>query len=127
MTNSLSAFALIVIGIVLLGQSFVDYVRPALILRQHKTAYLELATKCHESRASSVRFDRLSNEIDPALGTLLRRSSSIALLDCLEHMDLRRSLLSKGVDDNHLNVIDFRALEASNTPAPYVLRELGIR
>ena len=101
---------------VLVAEFFLSHIWPAYYLKIHTPEYLDSAIACSQAMMSSQQAKSVPNNLDPDLKQRLIQASQVGLTKCHKLSILRNKLLSNGVKEVDLKLIDLAALESKNVP-----------
>ncbi len=123
----LRTIAICVIAVILVAHFYVEHIHPRILVTQNEHRYYELARQCHEAASEMERWRDQQEQLDPETLGDLHRVSTVAMMDCYSRDHLRLDLLSKGVREVDLNLIDLRARKDSTVSIPYFVKVLGLQ
>ena len=123
----LRTIAICVIAVIFVAHFYVEHIHPRILVTQNEHQYYELAKRCHEAASELERWRNQQEQLDSETLGDLHRGSTTAMMDCYSRDHLRLDLLSKGVREVDLNLIDLRARKDSAVSIPYFVKGLGLQ
>ena len=123
----LQSIAIFVIAGILCAQFYFEQLHPRILVTQYEVRYYELAKQCHEAASEREKWRDSRELLDTETLGRLYRSSTVAMMDCYGRDHLRLDLLSSGVREFDLDLIDLRARKDSEASIAYFVSGLGTR
>ena len=123
----LQSIAICVIAVIFAAHFYVEYLHPRILIAKNEHLYYKLAKQCHEAASEMGRWRDSQEQNDPETHRDLLRASTVAMMDCYNRDHLRLDLLSKGVREFDLDLIDLEARKDSSVSIQYFVKGLGQR
>ena len=123
----LQSIAICVIAVLIAAHFYVEHLHPRILIGKNDQLYYKLAKQCHEAASEMGRWRGSQEQIDPETHRDLLRASTVAMMDCYNRDHLRLDLLSKGVREFDLDLIDLEARKDSSVSIQYFVKGLGQR
>tara|TARA_B100001971_G_C17647759_1_gene266535 strand:- start:36 stop:413 length:378 start_codon:yes stop_codon:yes gene_type:complete len=112
----LKEISLALIALILVAEFFLSHIWPAYYLKIYTPEYLDSAVACSQAMVSSQQAKSAPDILDSDLKQRLIQASRVELTKCHKLNILRNKLLSNGVKEVDLKLIDLAALENKNIP-----------
>ena len=112
--SAVALCALIYVGLV--------HIYPTIVVEMNRDALQSNAIACHEAQSMSESLSDWKREVGEEKHRALKRSSSVAMLSCVQLRLLETKLMTEGVDPKVLHLMFRRAVSKSRVSMRYVLR-----